>query len=758
MKPVCFFSHCWDNDTRLIHYLKEEVERKSNNRVEIIFDKDSFLISDDLIQCEKKIVRCDSVVVFFSPEYKKIITESQINRGVYREYKYIKEMKDNVNKSVIPVIVKGDKTNAVPDDFINIIFENLTGVKVFNNNTKRKSVTKSFKSRVDKFIDIIINRTEAKYNLRTYEFSNDIEMYENLLYITSANKKLPRDCMIKLDAYDSIISQRSCFIIGRKGSGKTTFFETLEKYDPKFFQDNYKSLIPINAEYINLEIVYATLKEYDIDKNIISKSKLLSVFWETYFILSVMHIVGIDEERNKILDDRRHIFQTISNRIKTLLSVSELDSPQTQEGLFIMSIEQVDKFLKEHLLDKTNIESYLASTVANTTVTNVMHIIFGEELYKDFLSALERCTKRIFIALDGFDTISEDFRMHSNWLLKTHIAEGNDRIEFERLFYRNLINVTDDIVKRKKAENVNQLFSNIDFCLVMPKDRIDQIETIDRDISKISFNSLSWSAIDLLNLLVLRLEYIYKIPTNSGKDLINRFNHIIDEYLPSIPKNLQIEINGHIKNIELFQYMLRLSFWRPRDLLSHLAQLFYIEERNKSFSLGKVDNEIVKDILNKNAEQIVKKEFFIEYSKVFLNLPQVLSNFENDVLIYDFNSFYQKLSGINFETVFAFDCTKTENKIRLLYELGIIGFFLREDSFKRSDLRCPFCYYFNEGLKPLELIKKQKNFENENYKFILNPIFAKFLSIEINTDVIVNNFSWEYLNRNHITKQTLLMF
>lgn len=56
MKSVCYFSYCWDNATEIMEYLKLEVEKKSNGNVQVIYDKKSFLYSEDFIKREKEII------------------------------------------------------------------------------------------------------------------------------------------------------------------------------------------------------------------------------------------------------------------------------------------------------------------------------------------------------------------------------------------------------------------------------------------------------------------------------------------------------------------------------------------------------------------------------------------------------------------------------------------------------------------------------------------------------------------------------
>lgn len=77
-KEIAFFAYCRDNDKEIpfLKYLKNEIEKKSNNRISVIIDVFSFKISEDFAKREKEILSSDCVVVFFTPEYK-----------VYRSYK-----------------------------------------------------------------------------------------------------------------------------------------------------------------------------------------------------------------------------------------------------------------------------------------------------------------------------------------------------------------------------------------------------------------------------------------------------------------------------------------------------------------------------------------------------------------------------------------------------------------------------------------------------------------------------------------------
>ena len=104
----CYFAYTWDdNDTKLPQFLsilKDEIETYSEGEIEVIFDKKSFKTGDDFEKKEDLIYQSDSIVIFFSPNYKKIVEEQDENRGVYREYKKIKEKKEKGVVGIVPGI------------------------------------------------------------------------------------------------------------------------------------------------------------------------------------------------------------------------------------------------------------------------------------------------------------------------------------------------------------------------------------------------------------------------------------------------------------------------------------------------------------------------------------------------------------------------------------------------------------------------------------------------------------------------------
>ena len=302
------------------------------------------------------------------------------------------------------------------------------------------------------------------------------------------------------------------------------------------------------------------------------------------------------------------------------------------------------------------------------------------------------------------------------------------------------------------------ILRNTHFCIVLPKDRLDQIETRDRDISKVNFTDLSWDAIELLEVVVLRLEYLFDVAHRKDRDLWERLSYIMREYLPAIPEDIVIEINGALHNVPLFEYLLRVSFWRPRDLLKYYALLYSANQKVDNPRVNKLDVETVKIIINNKAEEIIKTQLLYEYDKVFVNLKKVINAFYNRNIIMSSKELCEILAKTPFITTFAFDCEQIKNKISFLYELGILGLKLSAKLIKAKGIGNEWCFIFNEGLKPLDELERGVLQDTTEIKFVLNPIFSKYLCLCFNTTELVGVFGKEYLMDNHARKMAIKRF
>lgn len=759
MKQKCFFAYCWDDTERsperilnLIDYLKKRIEGGSNETIRVTIDKKDFHVSENFKENEKKILNSDSVVIFFSTAYKQIVDEADEKRGVYREYKHILEAYNDNKIAVIPIVVEGDVNKVITREFKdNIAADFSKQLPVINGKNNRKKLNPSYKTTMTNLISDIIYETAVANRRKDYVFSSIEEAYSVLFCNTDSKNKLPRACMYKSEAYINIMNrEKANFLIGRKGSGKTTFFEILEKYNPSEFDEKFKVLRPISVEDIRESYLYSIIEKQSADNIIFGEGQTIELFWEIYLYLCAIYIVCVEEENHRIRDERRGDIHKITNKLKKVLKVTKLDSNDVKRAIFTESAALWEKFLKSDILDYATEEAYLASMDANFNVDNVMSKLFGKTEYKKFVKAINQCDKEILIALDNFDTISDDFRRQVKNDLRSSnqeiVLDAQNRSKFDMLLYRSLVN---KVIKIKSTDN--GIMGKTAFCIIIPQDRIDKIRLCDRDFDKKKFTRLSWDAVELLEVILLRLKELYKTDIDYNENLYENFESIMIQNMHSVPMNIAIEVDGKTKHIGLFQYLLRNSFWRPRDIIKYISVLYDANSKNMD-KHKTIDMYTLKSLLNNVTEDIIENEFYAEYENVFYNIRELLSKFRNKNIIMSISELIDVIECFEFEGIIFEGENIIQEKIIFMYEIGIIGLIFEEKYKIQNMLEHNTCFIFNEGLRPIEKTMKDIENHSKDIQIVLNPIFSKNLTLHYNTIDIICNYDWNYLMNNHIRK------
>ena len=641
----------------------------------------------------------------------------------------------------MPVLLKGEKEFAIPLDFKDIIYIDIRNIKFEFKN--RLTISQNSRYKYNSFIENVIARVNNLHKKADYRFRDDQEKYDILLKNTAADGRLLKNCMIKMNAYDEILAQRAYFIIGRKGSGKSTFLETLGKLDVDKIDRHYKTLSPIYVEDIDINSVYHTIQSTRSDNLVFPINDISDMFWKILFVLQGMYIVSTDLELFIIDDERKAIFKSVSNKLKKLLGIptkQPINQMAVSKNIPTLALELIQNYIKEHIIDNSNYDTILTSAKVNFNAKNILEKNFTSDLFRKYTNALKQCTKRILISLDGFDTYSEDFRRNTYSLRETNYQEYLNRIEFESTFYRSLIKMVAEFKRMPYGNLLDTVCDQTDFCIVLPQDRWDQIKEIDRDISKKKNCVLFWNALDLLKMLLFRLENYYGI--ESDEDFYKRWCSVLSKHIPGISPTITVRIGGRDVDFELFNYILRLSFWRPRDILLHFIGLLELSDESKKNRFI-IDNDAIKDSLNRSTRKIIEEEFIAEYQNVFYNIKDVLKEFSQDDLIVPYSVFCAKLNKIRFDTSFAYDNNILNNKLSILYQLGVIGLYYEDRAWASKQYSYHICFYFKDGFGPMTDLLEGRNLANENTKIIFNPIFAKYLNLNYNISEPICNYSWD---------------
>ncbi len=264
--------------------------------------------------------------------------------------------------------------------------------------------------------------------------------------------------------------------------------------------------------------------------------------------------------------------------------------------------------------------------------------------------------------------------------------------------------------------------------------------------------SLSWDAVDLLEMLVIRLEYIFGVDNTESESLQDRFKNILKKRFKTIPYNVSIIINNNKFEMDLFIYMLRVSIWRPREIIDNFYALYQADKKISKTKNQVLSNETVKDILKSMSKENAKR-VFTEYHNVIINIEEIMEAFRDKNIILDLDEVLNILSNQTFaaSTLRKFDIPV--DKFEILYELGILGLKIDNNLRSHENLMNDLCFNYNEGLEPLKILKSEKNYRK--IKVVVNPMFALQLSLNYNSDSVLENYSWKYLYDNHARKATI---
>ncbi len=761
---------------------------------------------DNLKEFIDEIENVDCIFVFCSPGYKDKIELNKIASGVFKEYTkivYINERNQNLKLNfnnnytkyripIYPFLIKGDVDSSIPIELTELLHLDIKNIRFLKresilelNNTSKNI----YKDPLMKIITNIITLMEMKdpdFNNKEKELLNEffiekeeikasgfdsikdpllkdivedsqIEKKEpqillNELFVETKaeyTRNLPDSVIVKTKSYLSVLCQESYFLIGRKGSGKSTVSTTLGKLNIK----KYKGIIRIFADEFDLQKTYEMfltnendyiVKVKDDIRTILTLDQVLEVFWESYIYLFSLYIIY--NEREYLNEKQKKYFGSIQTFFLEFLinkNVKDLANPRYISKVFYSHcLENLYAFINIIIDKSRNVEKHLfTDIVAAFTTNNFIEFLIGKNIINDFYEIIKECNRHILISLDGFDRKFEAFRNFTQTNYTSESTEYKKRNSFETLWLISLL----DILYLNKQE-CNMFFNIVDLCITIPMDRFLDLQN-NRDFYKFRNRvvSLNWSGIELAIMLRKRLENLLKIKTEKAIPEI-RLKKIFEEHFPFLPEYLEIKINNKIKNIELFQYVLRLSFWRPRDIIKYYTSILTLYNSHIIKKSGPINPESIKRVLKETSINIMRDEFISEFSGIFDNLSQIINKFRKCNQLLTYNKLYSLLNDLNLSKYsYNPESMKIQDKIQLLYNIGFLGIFLSKEYMEKYNITNPYAFIFNEGQMPMQSFLSG---EFEECKFIIHCIFIEYLDLVVDSDDLVCNYDWKYLHDN----------
>jgi energy-coupling factor transporter ATP-binding protein EcfA2 len=765
----CFISYSHDGiDRDTLDYFVKVLEDAIKPNGKIFIDK-NVRYGEDFNQFMKLVESVDLIILVLTPTYKQKVIDRK--GGAYTEFKYLYDRynsfqeitKDEENDDItiikkielIPILFSGSREQSTPDEISDLRQLDLTGLRVSRKSTGEFSLSKQLENRYISVIHEVAKQIITTATLVSEEYKNLADTFYSELFIDlKASWNRPdnrgRDFLssqfVKTLTYELVSRQQAVFVVGRKGSGKSTLTQAL----PLLHEERYNFSIEINADHYNLESLYTLYSNPQFRSDTctaVSRVLTFDFTWEAALMLSLMHLLTSTDltTQNQFID--REPYQAIFNfvdQFKEICDREDKNCEWRQSDFFNYSFGRAMDFVRICIDDARNDpQFFLVDIQRDFTRENFLIFVFGNDLLILFREFIRNFKKKFLVTLDGFDTAFDSFRLES--IRTNDEMHLRSRAHFETDWLRSLLALT----IRAKSNSGNYLYSILEFCMAAPLDRFLEVVKVDRDSYRYwnRWSTIQWSGIELAILLRKRLEGIssYQLSRDLSPQL--RLERILDcKQFKHIPSTISFEFHGKSYSMPLFMYVLRHTFWRPRGLLVYYARILAFSEQMKRWG-NEVDSESLRRCVKSATIPILESEFINELRSTVVNIESIIRSFRNKKNLLSFQEVRKIVNSENYKFATG-DLTENDvtAKIKFLYDVGFLGLNLLDNQQERLGVWHKNAFVFNEG----NTIFGDNYLEEEDlehYEFIIHPIFCEFLHLDTKDTDLPLIFTWEYLNK-----------
>lgn len=766
MKRTLFVSYSHENiDRDKLDYLLEQIQKKGRSTVRVLIDLQEVRLGGSFADYMSLIEthNVDAVLMILSPSYNRKIVGNEGSippelKAIMARYDADKQaylqlprsdinLYENVRRfGVLPVLFHGTSSDSVPHV---IHKESLKYIDVADSMVRRDRdgrlvaigpAQKALDDLVEKIIVDIKNI--AKEKDRDYQDRRS-RIRKSLFANTKAGAHLSLETEVfaRTMTYMRVLSQESYFIVGRKGSGKSTLTEQLELQNP----NRYSAHVGIDFSKVSLSFIYSfyTNRQFQSDAGATRsyRAEYLELVWECFFFVCVLW-------RHKDLD---YFSAWLRKEFQ-----DEVFEYTPQEFFNVSLVHSIERFAEFQNSTIAASESTLSSLPVRLSSRRFLEHVFGKQLIKAITAIAN--TGTTLITLDGIDSAFHDYRMEYMRFGKQESDEYyQDRARVEVDLIKSLIRLVAEVKVRPDDHPVLAL---CDFCLTIPMDLYQEIKWHhERDSYQLLSprRSVDWSGLELALMLRKRLEKLNGIQIDKEKyyEPEGRLLELLDECYPGLPKEIPIEIGNRRLMFPIFIYVLRHTFWRPREIIFHFVGLISSFEYFKgNVPLSEGD---VKAIVKEQAKALVTSEFVDEFKSTITNIEYIIEQFRGGGQFYPYSDFMGNLESIQFDFInpHAKQQGLTDRKLKLLYEIGFVGIRLTDSQMSKHS-RPRHVFAFSEGMVIFDDISKEKF---DGATICINPAFIEYLNIRIDPDQeVALNIDWKYLRENEIRRNAALQW
>ncbi len=756
-KPSVFISYCHeDTDRDLVNFIYSSLSGYESGKIKVFYDL-NLQYGENFSDFMSLLRSVDACIILLTPEYYTKVSR-RISSGVYDEFKHIIARHSDVVSRIdpdkvpdslrgfklIPILLSGDRTTSTPEQIKFLKDIDFTNISVDKNNDGNLRIVSGnegiFNNHIKKICELL--KGVRSVNADDYD-SNTEEVKKKLFIDTKATTATPfeipgfiDEIFVEISAFRNISNQLSYFLIGRKGSGKSTIAGVLSA----IHKEKYNAVIAIRAEEINLNHAHSFLSDSlksDI-VNIIRYNRFFELTWHGFIRLCLANEIQSLLTNRKLVDEQLNSAKIISSFIDRYMSGR--DRENVVSSFFSHAFQKTSEFVEQAIKDARK-GSFSSDLELSLNINDYLMYIFDKEVYESLRTVVKQCRKRVLVTLDDFDTIFDTFRRGAN------DGKLDEIIDFEQNWLKSLLLLIMDMKKSPRGKS--EFFIPFDFCVTIPKDRYTEIVKNDRDGYRYNqnVNTLNWTGVQLCEMLRKRVERLTKTTSNPLNLEHNRLKEVIEKGLPGIPPNLNFEFNGSTVNIDTFLYILRHTLWRPRGVLHYLTGILAATGLNGN--QVKISQTSLREIISCLTTELIQTEFVDEYGTTIRNLREILDAFTGKKQVMSDKEIRSVLKGF---TIYEhhYDHRKTIfiEQIELLYDIGFLGFRFDHDIRVRHNLyaKMPDYFTFNGGSRPLKIAKFLKF---QKIEFLVNPLFTEFLMLNHSYNDFALNYDWDYIYHNH---------
>lgn len=746
----CFISFCEaDGNPAEISVLIDELIRLTDGRVKFLCSAE-LEIGGDIKAHEANLdSTSDACIVIGTPEYKKRADLRQLGSGVFREYQALLRRIDAVNEArpgqrppsplkIVPVIWKGTFETSLPS--------------LFDGRHKAADLSRFVTYQVDG------GHRRLASDSRRYIAGDLTEIAKTLLALAAAaspsedarkaayhdfdltffnRRKREREdvpefndrLFVKTRQSIRVREQDEFLLVGRKGIGKTTLITSISE-DEAFN-------CPIEVIVDEWNVHGTTLMQFrqsaGSDFSYIHKDQVEAfiLLWSAFIFLEVLR-AGRVMQRQDVVELR------LNEASEEYLNIKPSAGLAAQ---FILASEVVTKFVQS-VVDAAPTHSRAKFDAFLSSRLDVDHLLVWLSGSHDVLAKALRAASshRHLFSLDGFDN---KFQRARNEALNAGPDYRGLIVQTEVDWLTALVEVVEHIKKPTRRAGMKALagLRFLTICVALPKDRFLEVQRSRRDsIMAGSTREFRWTGIELASLLRKRIEFAGGFDTRDAKrrrvQPIERLNEALAIYARELNTTVGVHIDGRAFEFDLFLEVLRHTFWRPRDVLIHYAEMLAVLKSNRRFKRVTMP-QVLSAVIARTNNIIIQDEWIDEVKQHLTNVEEVIGVFKNAPQVLEYDEALQRLSDTEF--IFMHRSVETDGagKLELLYELGFFGTRKKvSSSGHQHRMKDVFYHIYSEHV---DFSDRQFG---SSVSLLIHPIFIERLNLDPGGGEPVSNLDW----------------